>query len=251
MDPIDVFSSKAALYDRYRWSYALESIQTIIQESSLSNRSTLADIGAGTGILTRQFAGYAGRLIAIEPNLEMGLLAATRLAAIPNCYVLAARAEATALPNQSIDLVTVAQATNWFEPAPTRREFVRILKPGGWLAILRNYGIDEALVEALEPIFPIQCDTGPWMRGRNQPRDFYFGGRPYLQKTCPLPVIHQTWDDFLGALLTTSYAPDPGHPDYPPFEIAAKDVFEQFSQDGWLHSKAVTELLLGQVEPAV
>lgn len=248
MDPIDVFSSKAEVYDRNRWSYAPQAIETILAASRLSTQDTLADIGAGTGILTQQFAGRAGRILAIEPNAEMLRMAAIRLAQVPNCLLLAARAEATALASQSVDLITVAQAANWFDPEPTRREFARILKPGGWLAIFRNYGTDNEIGQALEPIFPPQCDTGIWMLGTSQPREFYFGGQPYQKLVFPLPAAQQTWNDFLGALLTTSYAPDPENPAYAPFEAAARDIFERFSQKGILHSHANTEVLIGQMD---
>lgn len=249
MDPIDVFSSKAEVYDRYRWSYAPQAIETILTVSGLSTQDTLADIGAGTGILTQQFAGRVSRILAIEPNPEMHRLAVARLAGIPNCHVLAARAEATAITNQSIDLITVGQAANWFDPGPARREFARILKPGGYLAILRNYGTNKDLGEAIERIFPPQRDTGQWMRGKNQPRAYFFAGQPYQKRIFPLDAIQQTWDAFLGALLTASYAPDPDDPAYPQFEAGARRVFDLFSQDGFIKSQAETELLLGQIKP--
>jgi SAM-dependent methyltransferase len=176
-------------------------------------------------------------------------MAAIRLANIPNCHLLAARAEATALADRSVDLITVAQATNWFDPQASRREFTRILKPGGWLAILRNYGTDgEKVGNALEPFFPPQCDTGRWMRGRNVPREYYFEGGSYCKLVFPLPAIEQNWDQFLGAVLTSSYAPDPDDPAYPAFEVSARDIFKRFSQDGVLHSHANTEVWIGQME---
>lgn len=250
MDPINVFSSKAEVYDRYRWSYAPQAIETILAVSALSNQDTLADIGAGTGILTQQFAGRAGRLLAIEPNPAMQRMAATRLAGVPHCHLLSARAEATALRASSVDLITVATAASWFDPEAARREFTRIIKPGGWLAILRNYQTDnEKVGGALELIFPPQCDTDRWAPGRKVPIEFYFNGQTYRKLVFELPAIRQTWGDFLGALLTTSFAPDPDHAAYPSFQAAARDIFERYSQDGILHSRANTEVLIGQMEP--
>ena len=47
-------------------------------------------------------------------------------------------AEATTLPDSCADFVTVGQAFHWFKPEPTRREFARILRPDGWVAIVWN-----------------------------------------------------------------------------------------------------------------
>ena len=71
MDPVDVFSSKADIYAKYRWSYAPEAIQTIFDHTGISQESCIADIGAGTGILTREFIGKVKYIFAVEPNLEM------------------------------------------------------------------------------------------------------------------------------------------------------------------------------------
>jgi ubiquinone/menaquinone biosynthesis C-methylase UbiE len=248
MDPIQVFSTKAKLYDRYRWSYAPQAIEAILLESKLSKDATIADIGAGTGILTQQFTGRAGRLIAIEPNPEMGEQAAYRLAGVPNCHLLAARAENLALRDHSVDLITVATASSWFQPEAARREFNRIIKPGGWLAILHNFGTNRELGEALNPVFPPQCDTEQWMIGKCQPKTYYFGAQSYRKLVFPLPPTTQTWGDFLGALLTTSFAPSLKDPQYPRFEADARLVFEQFSEDGCIQVQAVTELVLGQID---
>ena len=71
MDPTEVFSSKAEKYARYRWGYAPEAIQTIFDRAGITQESTVADIGAGTGILTREFVGRVGQIFAVEPNPEM------------------------------------------------------------------------------------------------------------------------------------------------------------------------------------
>ena len=57
----------------------------------------------------------------------------------PKLKIVAGTAEATALPDHSIDLITVAQAMHWFDLGKTRAEFARILKRGGYCAILYNH----------------------------------------------------------------------------------------------------------------
>ena len=57
MDTTEVFSSKAEKYAKYRWDYAPQAIQTILEVTQVSRQSSVADIGAGTGILTKHFMG--------------------------------------------------------------------------------------------------------------------------------------------------------------------------------------------------
>lgn len=103
----------------------------------LSATLTVADVGAGTGIWTRMLAGQVGRLIAIEPN------AAMRRCAVMDCHGLGidirdGSAEATGLPDASVDLVTMASSFHWTDVDRALAEFLRVLKPGGWFAALWN-----------------------------------------------------------------------------------------------------------------
>jgi SAM-dependent methyltransferase len=246
MKTTEVFSSKAEKYARYRWDYAPQAIKTIFETARLTSQSVVADIGAGTGILTRHFMGKVKQVIAIEPNAEMRQILARTLADQPGGLVMDALAEATTLPDHSLDLITAAQAANWFDPQPTRAEFERILKPGGWLAILRNNGTDTEIGKALEPIYPASTDTALLMKGIGTPGSFYFGLHPCQLLT--FPFSHQVpWDEFFGALCSASYAPDETNPLFTGFERAARAVFQRFSQDGLIPSNGVTELVIGSI----
>jgi len=75
MDPTRRFSSKAEKYAKYRWDYAPQAIQTIFEVTHLSAESSVADIGSGTGILTRHFVDKVKCVFAVEPNREMRQLA--------------------------------------------------------------------------------------------------------------------------------------------------------------------------------
>ncbi|RPJ21675.1 MAG: class I SAM-dependent methyltransferase [Chloroflexi bacterium] len=247
MKTTEVFSSKAEKYARYRWEYASQAIQTIFDVAQITSQSSVADIGAGTGILTRHFIGKVQQIFAIEPNLEMRQLAVQALGSYSACHIIDGRAEATTLADGSVDLITVAQAIHWFEPQPTKTEFLRILKPGGWLAILRNDGTNAEIGKALGKVYPSETDTLPLMKGRGTPISFYYGGDSYLKQTFDF-TVQQDWEKFLGALSSASYAPDEGSPLYASFERAAKQVFDGFSTDGLMVSPAVTELCLGQIK---
>jgi len=250
METIEVFSSKAEKYAKHRWDYA-QAVQTILDMTQVSHQSCVADIGAGTGILTKHFIGKVKLVLAVEPNAEMRQMAIKALEPYPSCHIIDGRAEATTLSDHSVDLITVAQAIHWFEPRPTRAEFLRILKPGGWLALLRNYGTDHEAGEMLEKIFPKETDTSTLMKGRDTPISFYYGGDDYIKQTFAF-TLQETWGEFIGALSTASYAPDEGSPLYADFESAARRVFDRFNTGGLVVSHVVTELCLGQIkEPRV
>ena len=219
----------------------------IIENAHLSTKSALADIGAGTGILTRHFAGRAGRVFAIEPNHEMRRLAAQSLGDSHASFIVAGCAEAIPLPDRSIDAITVAQAIHWFDPVPAREEFLRILKPGGWLALLRNYGTDPDLDRALESLFTEENGVRepaplPWTK---EPASFFFGSRGFQALTFPFG-FKEDWQGFFGGLISTSFMPDEGQPGYSNLERAVRVVFERFSSDGWLEVRGETELMIGQ-----
>lgn len=134
MNPLSRFSDRAADYAKYRPSYPEEAIAIILQGLGHPSQQVAADIGAGTGISSRLLAQQGVKVFAIEPN------AAMRDAATPHPLVEfhEGTAEATKLPDASVDLVTCFQAFHWFNPEPTLKEFNRILKRSGRLVVVWN-----------------------------------------------------------------------------------------------------------------
>lgn len=246
MDTVHVFTSKAEKYARYRWDYAPEAVRTLIETSGISGQSTVADIGAGTGILTRHLAASAGRILAVEPNPAMRRLAKAALETFPTCAVIAGRAEAVPVADHSLDLVTVAEAFNWFDPAPTRAELMRILKPDGWLVKLHNSGTDAEMAQALDGVYPKETDTEALMPGLGTPVDFYFGGHDFLRQSFSFDV-QDTWEAFLGALASASFAPDESSQYYAWFTRAVRGVFDRFNTDGLVTMHGITELCMGRI----
>lgn len=245
METHRVFARKARIYARYRWDYAPEAVAALFAIAGLDERSCVADLGAGTGILTRHFIGRVGLLYAIEPNDEMRREAEQRL---NGCQILAASAERTTLPDHSVDLIAVAQAVHWFDPLPARQEFQRILKPGSWLALLSNAGQDEEVGRAIDAISTPEYGVRPLHpadRSLRPAPGFYFGAAEPRTLAFPF-TIQQDWPTFIGALLSTSFMPDEDDPCYPRFEQAARDIFFQHSQDGVRTVHGVTTLVIGQ-----
>ncbi|MEM7553959.1 MAG: class I SAM-dependent methyltransferase [Cyanobacteria bacterium P01_A01_bin.84] len=132
LNPLNRFTDKAGNYTKYRPFYPDAVIDKILEGLTLP--ITAADIGAGTGISAGQLASRDVNVIAIEPNKAMREAAEKH----PNVEWKEGSAEATNLPDASVDLITSFQAFHWFKPQPTLKEFHRILKPQGRLAIVFN-----------------------------------------------------------------------------------------------------------------
>lgn len=125
------FGSAADVYDSTRPGYPAEAITSILGDEPL----TVADLGAGTGILTRRLVACGHRVTAIEPDDAMR----ARLAdTTPAATVLAGSAERVPLPDASVDAVLVGQAYHWFDQERAHAEIARVLRPGGVLAALWN-----------------------------------------------------------------------------------------------------------------
>ena len=249
MDTHQTYTTKAEKYAKYRWDYAPAAVAAIFASAQLSEDALVADIGAGTGILTHHFIGRVRQVYAIEPNASMRREAARGLPPGSGCTVLAGSAEQAPLRTSSVDLITVAQAIHWCSPEPTRREFRRILRPGGWLALLRNFPTETVFGDALAQVCTAEngvseaAGSPPEFK---RPADFYFGGPHYQKLVFPF-TYQQDWASYIGSLCSASYMPDEDHPAYPRFEKAVRGVFEQFSQNGLLPGCGATELLIGQV----
>ncbi|BAY87133.1 type 11 methyltransferase [Calothrix parasitica NIES-267] len=132
LNPLNRFSDKAENYTKYRPLYPDEVIDKILENFASTNQLVAADIGAGTGIAARQLADKGVNVIAIEPNSAMREAAEKH----QNVEWKNGSAEATNLPDASVDLITCFQAFHWFNPQPTLIEFRRIIKPQGRLAIV-------------------------------------------------------------------------------------------------------------------
>ena len=138
LDPTKRFSNRVENYLKYRPRYPSEIIALLEKDCALTRDSVIADVGSGTGFLSELFLRQGNRVLGVEPNAEMRAAGERLLADYPNFVSIDATAEATTLPDSSVDFVTAGQAFHWFDREKTHREFHRILKPDGWVVIVWN-----------------------------------------------------------------------------------------------------------------
>jgi SAM-dependent methyltransferase len=131
------FDDRAEDYVRGRPGYPAE-VVALLERQGLPPAASVADIGSGTGKLSERFVEAGHRVIGIEPNDAMRAAAQGQLGGQELFRQQAGTAEATGLPDASVDAVVAAQAFHWFEPRAARAEFVRILRPAGLVALVWN-----------------------------------------------------------------------------------------------------------------
>src|SRR5207244_3803104 len=135
-DATQRFSSRVENYIRYRPGYPSQILDLLKSECGLTSSSVIADIGSGTGILTRMLLENGNSVFGVEPNPDMRAAAESALAHYPGFTSVDGTAEATSLQDRSVVFVTAAQAAHWFDCDLARREFVSIMKSGGWCGVL-------------------------------------------------------------------------------------------------------------------
>ncbi len=97
--------------------------------------SRVLDVAAGTGKLTRQLHALGARCVGVEPSAAMRAVFARTVPGVP---LIGGTAEQVPVANATMDAAVVAQAFHWFDPDRALAELARVLRPGGWLALIRN-----------------------------------------------------------------------------------------------------------------
>lgn len=123
------FGAIAAEYDRLRPPPADAAVDWLVP----ARASTLIDLGAGTGLLSRALARRAARVVAVEPDERMRSVFAQRS---PGVEVVDGRGEQIPLADAAADGVFAASAWHWMDPALAVPEIARVLRDGGRLGLI-------------------------------------------------------------------------------------------------------------------
>jgi ubiquinone/menaquinone biosynthesis C-methylase UbiE len=247
-DPKERFSTRVENYARFRPGYPPEVVEVMTKECGLKRDSVVADIASGTGIFTRLLLENGNRVFGVEPNAGMRQAGEEYLAKYPNFTSVAGNAEKTGLPDRLCDLVTAAQAAHWFDREKSLREFQRILKPDGCLALLWNDRRLEATAfdrDYEQMLLDYGTDYADVKRLDADASRFFGAFRRQLRV---LPNF-QDFDHAAleGRLLSSSYAPQAEHPSHAPMLAELRRIFNAYQSGGKVRMEYDTKLYFGQV----
>lgn len=243
------FSARVGNYVRYRPGYPGEVIELLQRECSLGPDSRVADIGSGTGLLSIPFLNAGYSVTGIEPNSDMREASEATLAGIKLFHAIDARAEATTLPEASIDLCVAGQAFHWFDVEKAKREWKRILRPGGSAALIWNERLREGpFMTAVENVidrFAAARDKDGEIRNMGKERiEGFFAPAPVLVTEFP---NEQEFDlaGLHGRVFSASYLPLEGDPESAILKDELAKVFEAHQTAGKIRFLYRTKVYVG------
>jgi SAM-dependent methyltransferase len=235
-NPTDRFTGRVESYRRFRPTYPPAIVDLLTRECALTSDSTIADIAAGTGILTEMLLSAGFTVTAIEPNEEMRAACATLELQFPRLQVRSGTAEVTGLPDHSIDLITVAQAMHWFDLEKAGAEFQRILKPGGHCAVIYNHRrrSGDAFHDGYEQLLRDYGIDYYHVQRQHLPEDRLaaFFAPSEMKRVDFFNPQSLTLEALQGRIVSSSYMPQPGHPRYDAMQVAIERLFNDTQSNG-------------------
>jgi SAM-dependent methyltransferase len=249
VEPTKRFSSRVENYVRFRPSYPREVIPVLEQECGLARSTVIADIASGTGLFTRLLLEHGNRVFGVEPNPDMRRAGEAFLGGFPNFVSIDGTAEHTTLSDDSVDLITCAQAAHWFDRDKAMQEFQRILKPSGYLVLIWNdrragnsfsgsyedlvvkYGTDYSEVQRLGRVI----DGGEFFRALP------------CQKRTLRNYQDLDYSSLEGRLLSSSYAPQHGEPGCEQMLGELRNIFAQHEENGLVRMEYDTNVYFGRL----
>ncbi len=250
-DPTARFSNRVDDYRKYRPSYPRPAIDFLEEKCGLSQSSIIADIGCGTGLFTKLLLERNYRVFGVEPNREMRVAGEDFLGQFDQFQAIDGQAENTGLPDSSVDLVAAAQAFHWFEPVPTRQEFKRILKPGGFVVVLwnaRRHLSSPFLNDYEEMLLKYGLEYEKVLhRGLGLEEIHKFFGHSEICRGEFEYIQPLTLEGLSGRLFSSSYTPVPSHTKYEPMRNRMNEIFDQHEVDGRINFEYDTKVYCGQL----
>jgi len=245
------FSNRVDSYLKYRPSYPKEAVDYLYDFVGLRPSSKIADIGSGTGIFSKLLLERGSDVIAVEPNQAMRAAAEQMLEGHPNFVTMSGSAESTGLPDQSVEFIVCAQAFHWFDRSAAQAEFRRILKPGGKVILIWNSRLTHgtSFREEYDQLLRTYGTDYEKVNHKNISETVLlsFFKEDTMHKAQFRMSQEFDFEGLKGRLLSSSYIPVPGHPNYSPLMTELRNLFDRNHQEGIVHFDYETEIFWGEV----
>ena len=245
------FSSRVDDYIKTRPHYPVEVLDMLATKCELMPESVVADIGSGTGILTKLFLENGNPVIGVEPNKEMREAGEEYLREYARFNSVDGTSEVTRLPGKAIDIIVAGQAFHWFDQAKARVEFMRILNDGGWVALLWNdRRVDSTpFLVAYEALLQeFGTDYNEINHKNVQDKAVFktfFGIAP--SEALFDNIQRFDFDGLMGRINSSSYMPGRENPRHPALRQRAKEIFDQHQIGGLVAFEYDTRVYYGQI----
>jgi SAM-dependent methyltransferase len=263
-EPSYRFSQRVDNYIKYRPRYPEAVLDLLRAECQLADTHIIADIGSGTGILSELFLKHGYPVFGVEPDAQMRAGGEYYLRGYPGFTSVAATAEATTLPDGAVDFVTAGQAFHWFDLEFVKREFTRILAPGGWVVLVWNVqrAAGTPFLEALQEFWEtkefskhatrqssermdrVQAYRLNFKRALQELLEPFFAPGGFKEKVFENPLVVD-FEALKGRILSNGPALEPGDPLYGTMLAALEEIFQAHEEDGTVTIEHDTWVVFG------
>jgi ubiquinone/menaquinone biosynthesis C-methylase UbiE len=254
LDTKNRFSEKVENYVKFRPHYPKTLIEFMEQENLIRKEYITTDIGAGTGKFIELLLQAGFSVIAVDPNKPMLDACRQIYGHYEQLTCIDGSSEATNLPDRSVHLITTAQAFHWFKIEETKKEWERILKPQGYVALIWNSRLKG------EKASSFQRDYEEFVTyyGKNYSKmqenflvqekiNILFEKNGYQEFHTPY-TQNFDFESLKGRALSSSYMPQPDDESYPDLVISLKELFDKHQVENQVTIDYDTELIYGKLD---
>jgi len=241
---------KAESYDTGRPHYPMAFFEYLYNEIGLNSNSIIADIGAGTGKITREFLKRGNKVFAVEPDKDMIRVLKNNLSQFTNCTTIESIAEDTNILDKSVDFIFCGNSYHWFNRNKVVHEFNRIIKNnnGRFNIIITTLGANhydysdeyhEVVCKYFRPVLGRKSNTdSPFINDSAEKKIFEF-------------VVYQGYDEFINGALSGSFSPTPDDDCFEEYCKAMKQIFENYNKNGKLETPFILTCMFGRTKNLV
>ncbi len=244
------FTGRVEEYAKYRPGYPEQIVRLLESKIAFDQSKDIADVGCGTGKLSRVFLNNGNLVFGVEPNDEMRVKSEKLLSKFINFISVEGTAENTMLATSGVDVITVGQAFHWFDLKKTKKEFKRILKKDGHVVIVWNERknasqVMKAINKILLSLNREHEEAEKNLVDKNLLNTFY-GVEKVNTSTFP---NFQMLDlaGLKGRILSVSYVPEKGDVNKRIMN-EIKDIFEKYNNGGQVKVEYTTRVFWGNLK---